>query len=114
MDLVIKHDRRLENISALIGEPMDLSTVFVPLAISFFTFQQIALLIDANDGRAKIADWVDFTAFVALFPQLIAGPIVLFREIEDQFAKLKNREGLGLSMFGPGLAIFSFGLFKKG
>ena len=103
----------LENISALIGEPMDLSTVFVPLAISFFTFQQIALLIDANDGRAKIADWVDFTAFVALFPQLIAGPIVLFREIEDQFAKLKNREGLGLSMAGPGIAIFSLGLFKK-
>ena len=52
--------------------------MFVPLAISFFTFQQIALLIDANDGRAKIVDWVDFTAFVALFPQLIAGPIVLF------------------------------------
>jgi len=103
----------LENISAVLGEPTDLGAVFVPLAISFFTFQQIALLIDANDGRAKISDWVDFTAFVALFPQLIAGPIVLFREIEDQFAKLKKSEGLGLAMFGPGLAIFSLGLFKK-
>lgn len=103
----------LENLSAVTGQTWALEPVFVPLAISFFTFQQIALLIDVRDGRVKIENPINFAAFIALFPQLIAGPIVLYREIEEQFAKLRGGEGLGLALFGPGLCVFILGLFKK-
>lgn len=103
----------LENVSFLTGHTWELEPIFVPLAISFFTFQQIALLIDVRDGRAEVRDFVNYSAFVALFPQLIAGPIVLYREINDQFEKLRTGEGVGLAMFGAGLFVFALGLFKK-
>lgn len=103
----------LENVFALTGESWHLEPIFIPLAISFFTFQQIALLIDVRDGKASVRDPVDFAAFVALFPQLIAGPIVLFREIGGQFEALKAGTGRGLAELGPGVIIFTFGLCKK-
>jgi D-alanyl-lipoteichoic acid acyltransferase DltB (MBOAT superfamily) len=106
----------LENL-ALVSDafsiPGSLEPLFVPLAISFFTFQQIALLLDVRDGRATIASPVDFAAFIALFPQLIAGPIVLFREMRDQFSDVRAGGGRGLTMFGPGVIVFLVGLFKK-
>jgi alginate O-acetyltransferase complex protein AlgI len=103
----------LENLGYLTGQSWDLEPIFVPLAISFFTFQQIALLVDVRDRRVEIRDPADFAAFVALFPQLIAGPIVLFREIEEQFKKLKEGDGPGLELFGAGIVVFALGLFKK-
>lgn len=103
----------LENVSSFTGYNWELEPIFVPLAISFFTFQQIAFLVDVRDGRAKVRDFVNYSAFVALFPQLIAGPIVLYREIDEQFDKLRSGEGRGLALFGPGLLIFALGLFKK-
>lgn len=103
----------LENVGYLLGESWQFETIFVPLAISFFTFQQIALLCDVADGKAKPRDALDFFSFVALFPQLIAGPIVLFREMSDQFTQLRDGKGPGLSLLGPGVVIFTLGLFKK-
>lgn len=85
----------------------------VPLAISFFTFQQIALLIDIKDRKTEISSILDYMAFVALFPQLIAGPIVLYREMREQFAEIKAQNFSGLELFCPGIIIFSIGLFKK-
>ncbi len=90
-----------------------LDPLVVPLAISFFTFQQIALLIDVKEGHAKISNPLDFAAFIALFPQLIAGPIVLFREMREQFADLRTGHYKGLEFIGPGVIVFSLGLFKK-
>ena len=103
----------LENVSNFTGYNWELEPIFVPLAISFFTFQQIAFLVDVRDGRAEVRNFVNYSAFVALFPQLIAGPIVLYREIDEQFDKLISGKGSGLALFAPGLLIFAFGLFKK-
>ena len=90
------------------------STIIIPLGISFYTFQQIAMLIDARDGTIKTSPpFLHFVQFITFFPQLIAGPIVLFKEVREQIEALQKNQFDGLNLFGPGLAIFSFGLFKK-
>ena len=101
------------NISALLGIDFHLVALIVPLAISFHTFQQIALLADVKDGEAVVPPLLDYVFFVVFFPQLIAGPIVLHREMGMQVRALRSGAGLGLTMFGPGLLLFVFGLFKK-
>ena len=103
----------MENIGLLLGESWQFEEIFIPLAISFFTFQQIALLVDAQDGQIKRVKFLDFATFVILFPQLIAGPIVLYREMDKQFQSLRNGSGAGLSLFGLGVVTFVLGLFKK-
>ncbi len=103
----------LDNIGYLTGTGWELEALFVPLAISFFTFQQIAFLVDVKDGRAHVDNPTGYVAFVALFPQLIAGPIVLYREIEEQFADIGIAGANLLSKFARGLFVFAIGLFKK-
>ncbi len=102
-----------ENVELLTGANWEMDAIFIPLAISFFTFQQIAVLIDIYDGNTKVESWLDYALFVSFFPQLIAGPIVLYREIDRQFADLKAGSGPGTSLAGFGLVVFSVGLFKK-
>jgi alginate O-acetyltransferase complex protein AlgI len=105
----------LENVEALTGGGLEsMGAIFIPLGISFYTFQQIALLIDADDGVVKTPpDLLEYCQFILFFPQLIAGPIVLYRELTDQFSDLEAGHGRGLSFFGAGLAVFVLGLFKK-
>jgi D-alanyl-lipoteichoic acid acyltransferase DltB (MBOAT superfamily) len=103
----------LENAGAVLGHDWSLGAIFVPLGISFYTFEQIALLVDIGDGRAKRPKFLDFVLYVTLFPHLIAGPIVLFRELDHQFEKLRVGGFVGLRLFGPGLVVFTLGLFKK-
>ena len=103
----------IENIGYLFGESWDLGPIFVPLAISFFTFQQIAFLCDVADGKADPKDGLGFVTFVALFPQLIAGPIVLYREMALQFDAVEKGDGKGFTLFAAGLVVFVLGLFKK-
>jgi D-alanyl-lipoteichoic acid acyltransferase DltB (MBOAT superfamily) len=86
--------------------------VILPLAISFFTFQQIAYLVDAYKGETKEYNFLHYCLFVTFFPQLIAGPIVHHKEILPQFYtdivyKLRSKN------LAIGLAIFTLGLFKK-
>ncbi len=84
----------------------------LPLAISFFTFQQIAYLVDSYRGETKEYDLLNYMLFVTFFPQLIAGPIVHHKEMMPQFASawnlVKNYRNIALGIF-----IFSIGLFKK-
>ncbi|MCG8440709.1 MAG: MBOAT family protein, partial [Caulobacterales bacterium] len=89
-----------------------LDGVVLPLAISFFTFQQIAYLVDARTRGTGRTGFLDYALFVAFFPQLIAGPIVHHRDVVPQFA------GPGFARFERsdvafGLALFSIGLAKK-
>ncbi|MGE0709456.1 MAG: MBOAT family protein [Planctomycetota bacterium] len=102
-----------ENLRWLTGWAPALGTVVLPLAISFFTFQQIAYLVDVWRGEAVDYDLVDYALFVTFFPQLIAGPIVHHAEMMPQFWD----DALGRSDRGQDLAvaavIFFFGLFKK-
>jgi alginate O-acetyltransferase complex protein AlgI len=102
----------VDNVNALTGANWTLNRVILPLAISFYTFQKIAYLMDSARGEAKPMSPLDFTLFAAFFPQLISGPIVHYKEIVPQlqgplFGKLIWRNIL------VGLAIMSIGLFKK-
>ncbi|MDY6904988.1 MAG: MBOAT family protein [Thermodesulfobacteriota bacterium] len=102
----------MENVSALTGVNVSLAPIALPLAISFFTFQQISYLVDAYQGKTKEYSFLNYCLFVTFFPQLIAGPIVHHKEMLPQFSRKKifniNPETLSV-----GITIFFFGLFKK-
>lgn len=83
--------------------------IVLPIGISFFTFQQIAFLVDANASRAPRPSLVKYAFFVSFFPQLIAGPIVHHREIIAQYDNYREHG----RDFSIGISIFSIGLFKK-
>jgi alginate O-acetyltransferase complex protein AlgI len=85
--------------------------VILPLGISFITFQKIAFLIDVQAGRVKAFTFREYCTFVLFFPQLIAGPIVHFREMMPQFAAATCR--FDKENFAVGLTLLVFGLFKK-
>jgi alginate O-acetyltransferase complex protein AlgI len=100
------------NANAAFGTTMDVGTIVLPLAISFFTFQKIAFICDAYAGKVNDLSFLRFGLFVSFFPQLIAGPIVHHREIMPQFARLEARH-LNWDVVATGLSLFSVGLFKK-
>jgi alginate O-acetyltransferase complex protein AlgI len=103
----------LENLGDLVGVHFNLAALIVPLGISFHTFQQIAILVDIKNGQAKTPPFLNYVLFVLFFPQLIAGPIVLHREMGKQVTALRIGQGPGLAFLVPGALIFVFGLFKK-
>lgn len=86
--------------------------IVLPLAISFFTFQQIAYLVDSYKGLTQEHDPLTYMLFVVFFPQLIAGPIVAHYEMMPQFNKVKNLAKNYHHIF-QGSVIFLIGLFKK-
>ena len=100
------------NINRVIGTNFDLPTVVIPLAISFFTFQQIAYLVDAYKGETKEYDLRKYMLFVCFFPQLIAGPIVHHREVLPQFEQASIYK-FSQKTLSIGLTVFIAGLFKK-
>ncbi len=86
--------------------------IVLPLAISFFTFQQIAYLVDSYKGKTKEYDFLTYALFITFFPQLIAGPIVHHGDVMPQFLNLRNRF-INPKNVAKGLFLFSIGLFKK-
>ncbi|QPJ64070.1 MAG: MBOAT family protein [Candidatus Nitrohelix vancouverensis] len=86
--------------------------LLLPLAISFFTFQQIAFLVDCYRNETITGNFLDYCLFVTFFPQLIAGPIVHHKEMMPQFAALENR-GPHYKNIATGIFVFVLGLFKK-
>lgn len=102
----------VENLNHLLGNSYNLERIVLPLAISFFTFQQIAYLMDAYRGETKEYNFLHYCLFVTFFPQLIAGPIVHHKEMLPQF----GRDALykfDSTNFAVGSTIFIVGLFKK-
>ena len=102
----------ITNINLVVGSEFTLLHLALPLAISFFTFQQIAYLVDSYRGETKEYDFLNYAVFVSFFPQLIAGPIVHHSEMMPQFAQAKNKV-MNYHNIAIGLFIFSIGLFKK-
>lgn len=102
----------IENLNGLGLWLIPLPDIVLPLAISFFTFQQIAYLVDVSRGECEEYQFLHYALFVLFFPQLIAGPIVHHREMMTQFEKLRRREDLWPDI-AIGLTIMSIGLFKK-
>ena len=90
----------------------NLEKILLPLALSFFTFQQIAYLVDTYRGETREYNFLHYCLFVTFFPQLIAGPIVHHHEMLPQFAK-GSIFRFNHTDFAVGLTIFFIGLFKK-
>jgi len=93
------------------GTHMVLARIILPLGISFITFQKIAFLIDVHAGRVESFTLQDYCLFVLFVPQLIAGPIVHYREMMPQFHGVSCR--FDKDNVSVGLTLFAFGLFKK-
>ncbi len=105
-------DFSIETFNFLFSTGLSTLNIALPLAISFFTFQQIAYLSDVYSGKVSDQSFLKYTLFVTFFPQLIAGPIVHHSEIIPQFKKPQLFE-LNLHNIGIGMEIFTIGLFKK-
>jgi len=106
------YDFFIENFNLLFNLNSGLLYLALPLAISFFTFQQIAYLVDSYRGETKEYDFLNYSLFVTFFPQLIAGPIVHHKEMMPQFAQNTNNR-INFTNIAMGVFIFSMGLFKK-
>jgi alginate O-acetyltransferase complex protein AlgI len=100
-----------DSLNTLTGAPLPFVNIILPLGISFFTFQQIAYLVDVMRGAKVERDIVSYTLFVSFFPHLIAGPLVHHAEMIPQFKR--GRTGRSSVLAARGLAIFAAGLFKK-
>lgn len=106
------YDFVINTINNIASTNFDLINVMLPLGISFFTFQQLAYVIDSYKGDVKDYTLLDFSLFVSFFPQLIAGPITLYSEMIPQFEEEKNKK-FNAENFSKGLLAFSFGIAKK-
>ncbi len=99
-----------DNLNKLVGTDLPVGDIFLPLGISFFTFTQIAFLVDTFQGKVKEYNFVHYTLFVTYFPHLIAGPVLHHAEMMPQFARRGvcridwNNIAVGLSFFVLGLA----------
>ena len=102
----------VETTEKLSGLDLHWTQVVLPVGISFFTFTQIAFLVDANRGEVKERGGLNYILFVTFFPHLIAGPILHHKEMMPQFADIHRKRPDG-RMVGLGLFLLITGLFKK-
>ncbi|MBA2587653.1 MAG: MBOAT family protein [Alphaproteobacteria bacterium] len=102
----------VQNIDTATGADFVVHHIALPLAISFFTFQKIAYLVDSYLGKVKDRSFINYVLFAAFFPQLIAGPIVHYSDLFPQFRKVETYrfQWPGLT---DGLTLFLLGLAKK-
>ena len=86
--------------------------IVLPVGISFYTFQSMSYTIDVYRRKTEpVQDFLTFSCFVSMFPQLVAGPIVRFVEIEEQLRRLHER--IDYDMVKMGIFFFTAGLVKK-
>lgn len=102
----------LDSANTVIGTSWDAGEIILPLGISFFTFTQIAFLVDAWRGLAKEFNFIHYGLFVTYFPHLIAGPVLHHKEMMPQFGQSETYR-LNWDNLAVGLVIFAIGLFKK-
>ena len=100
----------IEMINLILVHDIPMTNITLPIGISFFTFQTMSYIIDVYRKNAKSQkNYIDFGTYVALFPQLIAGPIVRYNSIDEQlFKRRETIEG-----FTKGTITFTSGLAKK-
>ncbi|PCH99912.1 MAG: membrane-bound O-acyltransferase family protein [Alphaproteobacteria bacterium] len=103
----------IDNIEALSGSSYGFERIALPLAISFFTFQQIAYQVDIYRKECAERNFMKYALFVTFFPQLIAGPIVHHKEMMPQIETIKTNDIALHGALFSGLLFFCIGLFKK-
>lgn len=102
----------INNINEIIKTQCSLLNIVLPLGISFFTFTQIAFLVDTYRKQVKEFNFINYALFVSYFPHLLAGPILHHAQMIPQFADPSKRM-INYKNLLLGLMIFSIGLFKK-
>lgn len=102
----------VENLDAVLPYNIPVPEIILPLGISFFTFVQIAYLVDAWRGEASRHSFIEYLTFVTFFPHLIAGPILNHKNIMPQFRALPDK-GYDWHKAAMGLSLLALGLFKK-
>lgn len=109
--IVFKYaDLIVSTIDQLTGASLPLPGLALPIGISFYTFQGMSYPIDVYRGNAETqSSFIKFGTFVSLFPQLIAGPIVRYKDIADQLDERREN----LAQFSAGVRHFTVGLAKK-
>ena len=100
------------NLDALAGLALPIPHIVLPLGISFFTFTQIAYLVDAYRKEVREYRFAHYGLFVTFFPHLLAGPVLHHAEVMPQFAQARSFR-FDAENFAVGLTIFAIGLFKK-
>ncbi|MBX7114035.1 MAG: MBOAT family protein [Myxococcaceae bacterium] len=104
-------DFLLQTATQLSGMPFALQHIVLPLGISFFTFEQIAYIVDSSRGKSRPYSFLEYLLFVTFFPHLIAGPIIQHDELLNQLDDKTRR--FNTEAFTLGLTLLIFGLFKK-
>lgn len=100
----------IDTVNSLTGTGFALLSISLPIGISFYTFQTMSYTIDVYRGEAKVQkNLISFGAYVAMFPQLIAGPIVQYKTIDRQLRRRKE----SAEQFSEGIHRFMVGLGKK-
>ena len=102
----------LGTVNNLAGAHWSLGEIILPLGISFFTFTQIAFLVDTYHGKVREYNFVHYALFVSYFPHLIAGPVLHHKEMMPQFANPETYRR-NYDHIAVGLTFFAIGLFKK-
>lgn len=102
----------VDNISALTGVYFAMAALVLPLGISFFTFTQVAYLVDTYKAKVTERNFVHYLLFVTYFPHLIAGPVIHHKDVMPQFAR-RDTYIFSPSNFTIGVLVFMIGLFKK-
>ena len=105
-------DFLIENVNEVLATGWNLRNIILPIGISFFTFQQIAFLVDIYKREIKEYNFLSYSIFVSFFPQLIAGPIVHHKEMMPQF-KSTVSASVNWENVLKGILLFNMGLAKK-
>ena len=98
--------------NSIAGSLWSLSDIILPLGISFFTFTQIAFLVDTYQGKVREYHFIHYTLFVTYFPHLIAGPVLHHKDMMPQFAHSATYQ-INWDNIATGLLLFTVGLCKK-
>lgn len=102
----------ISTVNDLISVGMPLTDIVLPLGISFFTFTQIAFLVDVYRGIAREYNFIHYSLFVTYFPHLIAGPVLHHKQMMPQFAAPETYR-ITAENVASGLSFFTIGLAKK-
>ena len=102
----------IDSLNAVAGTQLALAEIVLPIGISFFTFTQIAYLVDTYIGKVRERGFIPYTLFVTFYPHLIAGPVLHHAEMMPQFAR-DSTYSFRLHNFLIGCGYFGIGLFKK-
>lgn len=100
----------ISNINGLIGTNIPIPDLPLPIGISFYTFQSMSYTIDLYWRKIKVQkNFLDYLTYVSLFPQLVAGPIVKYEDVQNEIHERK----VNVKLFGEGTNLFIKGLTKK-